>query len=419
MPGRVHVIGAGLAGLAAAVRLAAAGCAVSLYEGGQQAGGRCRSYFDRELGCRIDNGNHLLLSGNRAELAYLDEIGARSSMLTAPEPTVPFFDFASGQRWTLRLSRGRVPWWIFAADRRVPGTKASDYLAALRLPFAAPSATVAQCLGTPRRLYERLWEPFAVAALNTETEAGSAQLLWSVVRRTFGRGGTACVPMVPAAGLSESFVDPALAFLHAHGADVRFGQLLRQIRFDASRVSALTFADAIVELGPGDTIVLAVPPAIAAGLLPEIAVPSEHRAIVNAHYRLSTGEQTDFGLGVIGGLAQWIFQKRGVVSVTISAAEALIDRSAEDLAAAIWRDVSLALSLPVLPIPPARIVKERRATFAATPAQQARRPGTRTHWSNLMLAGDWTATGLPATIEGAVISGHRAAAAARVLASAR
>ena len=96
MPGRVHVIGAGLAGLAAAVRLAAAGIPVNLYEGGPQAGGRCRSYFDRELGCRIDNGNHLLLSGNQAALAYLGEIGARTTMLTAPGPEVPFYDAATG-----------------------------------------------------------------------------------------------------------------------------------------------------------------------------------------------------------------------------------------------------------------------------------------------------------------------------------
>src|SRR5271157_3455480 len=118
MPNRVHVIGAGLAGLAAAIRLSAAGHPVSLYESGQHAGGRCRSYFDRELGCRIDNGNHLLLSGNRAALAYLSEIGARTTMLTAPEPSFPFCDLGSGKHWTLRLNRGRLPWWIFAADRR-------------------------------------------------------------------------------------------------------------------------------------------------------------------------------------------------------------------------------------------------------------------------------------------------------------
>jgi squalene-associated FAD-dependent desaturase len=411
MLGRVHVIGAGLAGLAAAVRLSAAGRQVRLYESGQHAGGRCRSYFDRELGCRIDNGNHLLLSGNQAALAYLSEIGARATMLTAPAPAVAFYDIRSGERWTLRLNRGRVPWWLFDAGRRVPETRAADYLAALRLPFAPADATVERCLGGPRRLYERLWEPFSVAALNTEAKAGSARLVWAVVRRTFGRGGGACVPMVPETGLSESFVDPAMAFLGAHAAEVRFGQLLRQIRFDGSRAHALVFADAAVELGPDDAVVIAVPPWIAAGLLPEIVVPTEHRAIVNAHYRLPSGEQTDFGLGIIGGLAQWIFRKRDVVSVTISAADALVDRDAAELAAAIWHDVSAALALLAAAPPPWRIVKERRATFAATPAQHARRPGTHTRWSNLVLAGDWTATGLPATIEGAVLSGQRAAAA--------
>ncbi|HUN51319.1 MAG TPA: hydroxysqualene dehydroxylase HpnE [Candidatus Sulfotelmatobacter sp.] len=411
MPGRVHVIGAGLAGLAAGVRLAARGRAVSLYEGGQHAGGRCRSYFDRELDCRIDNGNHLLLSGNHAALAYLDEIGARASMLTAAEPAFDFCDLRNGTRWTLRLNRGRFPAWVFAAGRRVPGTRVTDYLAALRLPLASANASAQACLGTPRLLHERLWEPFCVAALNTEAAAGSARLVWAVVRETFGRGGGACVPMVPEMGLSESFVDPALARLRSAGAAIHFGQLLRQIRFQRSRVEALVFGDSTVEIGPEDAVVLAVPPTSAAGLLPGVTMPTEHRAIVNAHYRLPSGAASDFGLGLVGGLAQWVFRKRDVISVTISAADAIVDRSAEDLAAAIWRDVGAALALPAAPMPRWRIVKERRATFAATPAQDARRPGPRTRWSNLLLAGDWTATGLPATIEGAVRSGHRAAAA--------
>src|SRR5262249_34183200 len=141
---------------------------------------------------------------------------------------------------------------------------------------------------------------------------------------------------------------------------------------------------------------------------PGLRAPDQHRAIVNAHYRLAVEDRPRF-VGLIGGMAEWVFPKRDVVSVTISAADWCVDRPAEDLARDIWADVRRALILPNAPLPPWRILKEKRATFAATPEQNARRPGPAGPLRNLWLAGDWTQTGLPATIEGAVRSGHRAA----------
>ena len=410
MDGTVHVIGAGLAGLAAAVRLTAAGRRVAVHEAGDHAGGRCRSYFDATLGCRLDNGNHLVLSGNRRTLAYLDLIGARASLVGPGEARFPFVDLASGTRWVLRPNRGRLPWWLLRGDRRVPGTRAADYLAPWRLLSADPGDTVATRLDASRVLYKRLWEPLAIAALNTAPEDGSARLLWRILRLTLGAGGGACRPMVPAEGLSESFVDPALARL---GGAVRFGRRLRELTLDGGVVRELRFVGDTIALAPVDRVVLAVPPAIAAGLLPGITAPDQFRAIVNAHYRIAAPRDpalagADF-IGVVGGLAEWVFVKPGVVSVTISAADRLVDQPADALAATIWRDVARALALPETPLPPWRIVKERRATFAACPDQLARRPGATTAWRNLLLAGDWTRTGLPATIEGAIDSGLRAA----------
>src|SRR6266404_5492128 len=131
--GIVHIVGAGLAGLAAAVRLAGAGRKVVLHEASGHAGGRCRSYFDTELGCRIDNGNHLLLSGNHAALDYLERVGALGTLEGPSKAIFPFIDAATGQRWTVEPNRGPVPWWILQENRRVPGSRATDYLAALAL----------------------------------------------------------------------------------------------------------------------------------------------------------------------------------------------------------------------------------------------------------------------------------------------
>ncbi len=402
----VHVIGAGLAGLSAAVALTQAGWRATLYEAGPAAGGRCRSYFDRGLGCRIDNGNHLLLSGNTATMAYLRTIGATDSLHGPDVPLFPFIDLSSGERWTLRPSRGRLPWWIFSPARRVPGTGWRDYLALLALRRAGPADTVADVFAHGA-LYRRLLEPLAVAALNTPAETGLAHLLGAVVTETLMRGGGACVPLFPRQGLSESLVDPALSWLAARGGALFTGRRIAALRLADGAVAALETPDGPVSLA-GDAVVLAVPPWVAADLLPGLTVPDAFEAILNVHFRVGADPGAAGFLGAVGGTAEWIFVKPGIVSVTVSAANRLVDLPAEAIAARVWSDVRAALGLPE-PMPPMRVVKEKRATFAATAAQQARRPGPGTALRNLALAGDWTATGLPATIEGAIRSGRAAA----------
>jgi hydroxysqualene dehydroxylase len=400
----VHVIGAGLAGLSAAVALSQAGRTVTVLEAGPAAGGRCRSYFDRELGLRIDNGNHLLLSGNRAAFAYIDAIGARQTLAMPEEPVFPFIDLGSGEAWTLRPNPGRIPWWILSREHRVPGTRAFDYLALRRLLRARGEVTVAASLRHDT-LYRRLVEPLAIAALNTPPDAGLAHLLGAVVRETLMRGGDACIPVFPREGLSESLIEPAVTWLRAHGSEMLFGRRVASLRVSGSRVTGLDMTDSAL---PAEAVVLAVPPSVAADLLPGLAAPAEFQAILNIHFRVDADPGPAGFFGLIGGTAEWVFVKRGHVSVTISAANRIVDQGAETIAAAVWPDVQAALGLKG-PMPPWRVVKERRATIAATAAQERLRPGARTELANLALAGDWTATGLPATIEGAIRSGRTAA----------
>jgi hypothetical protein len=165
-----------------------------------------------------------------------------------------------------------------------------------------------------------------------------------------------------------------------------------------------------------DAVVLAVPPWAVKDLIPTMTAPNEFRAIVNAHFKIPAPISFGNGgapaiLGVIGGTAEWIFSFPDRISVTVSGADAIVDQDREALAARIWADVRNALGMEA-PMPVWQIVKEKRATFAATPAQDARRPPAKTGWPNLFLAGDWVQTGLPATIEGALRSGETAAALA-------
>ena len=290
----------------------------------------------------------------------------------------------------------------------MPGTSARDYLSLLRLLRAAPGATIGELLDCKGPLYERLLEPFLLAALNTEPQESSAALAGAVIRETLIAGGRSFHPLFARDGLSAAFIDPALQFVEANGGTVAFGQRLRAFTFDAGRITGLDFGDVSVTLSPGDAVVLAVPPVVAASLIPGLSTPTEFRAIVNAHFRLDPPAGLAPMTGVVNGMVEWLFVFPDRLSVTISSADRLLDTPREELAARIWQDVAKIAGIAG-PLPPWQIVRERRATFAAVPAENAKRPGTRTDWKNLFLAGDWIATGLPATIEGAIRSGNRAA----------
>ncbi len=415
LTGTIHIVGAGLAGLAAAVRMAQSGRRVVLYESAGQAGGRCRSYHDTALDRRIDNGNHLLFSGNHAAMGYLQAIGAADSLDGPERAEFPFLDLASGESWTVRLDRGRVQWGLLSAQRRIPGTTVLDYLGGIKFLLAGASKTVAECFDTARPMYRRFWEPLAVAALNTRGDEGAARLLWPVLRDTFGKGEAASRPRYVRNGLSESFIDPALRLLEDQHSKVHFNSRLKSISFQGRAVSGLDFGDGVTPFAADDVAILALPPWIVSDLMPDIKVPGETRAIVNGHFLLPHSISDWAPMGLIGGTAQWLFARGDVASVTVSAADDLVNEAAETIAEKIWPEITRALNLGDTQLGRYRIVKEKRATFAQTPDQVARRPDTHTGYKNLFLAGDWTNTGLPATIEGAIRSGNSAADAARRL----
>ena len=402
----VHVVGAGLAGLSAAVELTARGVPVTLSEAAPQAGGRCRSYHDAQLGMDIDNGNHLVLSGNHAVVAYLARIGASDRLRGPDEAVFEFADAASGERWAVRPSMGAVPWWLFDPARRVPGTGVADYarLAPLLRPRAG--ARVGEIVPTRGPLWDRLIDPLLLAALNTDAARGSAKLAGAVVRETMARGGRAYRPMIAHPTLAAAFVDPALAWLAERGVNLRTRRL-RALTFE-EQVTGLDFGDGVVLLGEGDAVVLAVPAPVAPTLVPGLTAPTEFRAIVSAHFAVPPPRGMSPMLGLTNATVEWIFAFPDRISVTISAADRLLDVDRAELAATLWAEVASVLGLPAA-LPRWQLVKERRATFAATPEQDALRPGARTQWRNLVLAGDWTQTGLPATIEGAIRSGVTAA----------
>lgn len=395
-----------MAGLSAAVELAREGWKVALTDSAAQAGGRCRSYHDPQLGRVIDNGNHLVLAGNQAVARYLATIGASGRIVGPASAAFDFVDLADGARWTVRPNDGPVPWWLFDAKRRVPGTGIAPYAALARLLMGRKADRVSDRIGLSGPLARRLIDPVLLSALNTDPREGSARLAAAVVKGSLARGGRASAPRIAEPTLAAAFVDPALAWLALRGCTLSLGTRLRTLVSEGDRITGLDFGAGVEPVhGP---VILAVPPWVAQSLIPGLSAPTEFRAIVNAHFAYAPPPGTPSMIGVIGGTAEWVFAFEDRISVTVSGADRLVDHDREALARTFWAEIAAIHNLPT-ELPPWQIVKEKRATFAATPEQDARRPGPVTRYRNLFLAGDWTQTGLPATIEGAIRSGETAA----------
>ncbi|MCQ4162298.1 FAD-dependent oxidoreductase [Roseomonas sp. GC11] len=400
----LHVVGAGVAGLAAALLASrpggrAARCVV-LHEASPAAGGRARALPDG-----TDNGTHALLGANPAALGFLAEIGAREAWVEPEGETLPVHDLAGGGLRRVALSPAG---WRDPA-RRPPGLGAGGLLALLRAALPGRHSTVAEAFARHPALLRHFVEPLTLAALNTAPEEAGLRRLGAVLRRMARPGG--CRLYVARRGLGPDLVHPALETLARRGVVFRPGRRLRELERAGGRATALGFGGTPLPLGEADRVILALPPWEAARLLPGLRVPALHRPILNLHFEHATGAGPRF-VGLLGGLAQWMLVRPGMVSVTISAATGLLAESAESLGPRIWAELREAARAAGLPgpwpeeAPPCRLVKEHRATPAHLPDQPA--PPPLRPLRNLALAGDWMDPTLPATLEAAIRSGRRA-----------
>ncbi|BAT59608.1 hypothetical protein GJW-30_1_02141 [Variibacter gotjawalensis] len=409
MPSTVHIIGAGLAGLAAAIRLQENGYRTIVHEATGHVGGRCRSFYDAATDLVIDNGNHLLLSANHAVLEYARTLGTEDRLSGPAKPDFDFYDLKSNLHWKLRISPGRIPWWVFDPKSRVPGTTTVDYLKLVPLLMSSSDKPLADVIPTSGVLYERLIQPLMLAALNVDPKTGSSALAAQVVRETLAAGGQQCRPLIASTGLSDVLIEPAVARITEGHGEVRMRHELRRILHEGDRATALDFGENTILLEGDDAVVVAVPAYAAATLIPGLNVPTDMRPILNVHFAIKPPKGVSQLIGVVNATTEWIFAFPNRLSVTVSGAERLMAEPREQLAEAIWQEVAAVTGLTGTPMPRWQIVRERRATFASIPAENAKRPGTATRWKNVALAGDFTQTGLPATLEGATRSGNRAA----------
>jgi squalene-associated FAD-dependent desaturase len=423
----VIVIGAGFAGLSAATALAERGVSVLVLEARPSLGGRATAFTDPATGQRVDNGQHVLTGAYRETFRFLRRLGTDGDVRLQPGLSVDIIDRA-GRASRLACPPVPAPLHLLLGALRWDAIGWKDVKALARMRSgggtASPSATVRAWLeqqGQTPRLIELLWEPLAVAALNQSIDQAAAPMFRAVLTRTFTRDRRDSALGLLLRRLDELYAVPSKALIERRGGEVRLNAPARvsadgslgpvRVKDETFHARALICATAWYSLAA----VFEGRPAALAGVI-EAAESTQASPIVTVNLWFDRTVTSSAFVGLPGRTMQWVFDTRSLLgdssshlSLVSSGAEAIVGRSNQEI-------IDLAFGELASAIPRAReavlqravVVREKRATFSVAPDQPPR-PPTATGVPGLFLAGDWIDTGLPATIEGAVVSGHAAA----------
>ncbi len=437
----VIIVGAGFAGLSAGTLLADRGATVTVLDARPQLGGRATAFVDRHTGELVDNGQHVLFGCYWETLDFLRRIDALGNVRMQPSMEVAYLD-TDGRRSVLRCPALPSPLNLLAAVLDWDAMPWRDRVAAMKLAgplhrarrellqtgkvSAVPPGTVTEWLaahGQRRRLRDWLWEPLAVAALNQSPDLAAAAPFVRVLAQMFGPDPTAASLVLPLKPLHQMYAEPARDFILARGGTVRLNALARVVvehgvvrgvevrgeRIDAPHVVlAVPWFALRTVFGPGPPRELE--PVIAA------ASATDSMPIVTVNLWYDRRVMDEVFVGLPGREMQWVFDKRlafggdaSHLSLVSSGATRLAALAAEELTSLAAAEIEQALPRARgATLVRATVIREKQATFSLAPGQPVR-PGAGTLVEGLHLAGDWTDTGLPGTIESAVVSGHAAA----------
>tara|TARA_B100000686_G_scaffold341740_1_gene419602 strand:- start:2787 stop:4055 length:1269 start_codon:yes stop_codon:yes gene_type:complete len=412
----IHIIGAGLAGLSCAINLLKENNKkIILYEATALLGGRCRSYVDKDLKCKLDNGNHLIIKAYKNTFNYLKQIKATERLIANDKTFYPFFDIKKLEVWDVKPFSFFLPWWILFSSCRPKNVSILDFIKSLKLIFAKKNETVANLLEKNTNIYNKFWKPFTIAVLNTHPNEASARLLRKIIIKILFFSKNPLQPFVVKNSLEDSLINPAIKKILKQGGRIKFNARLKKIKFKNNLANEMVFNDNSIKISENESVVLAVTPNIASKILPNLKTPKKTNCILNIHFKLSKKHkeikirQGSFFIGVIGGTVDWIFKKKNILSITISAANYLNSLNNNDISNLVWEDVKKVFNLKTCEKPKYKIIREKMATFVQSPKELFRKPSMHTKYKNIYLAGDWIDTGLPATIEGAITSGYNVA----------
>jgi squalene synthase HpnD len=434
-PKKIVVLGAGYAGLAAANELILRGHDVTLIEGRALLGGRAHSFVDTKSGLTLDNGQHILMGCYYETLDLLRQLGVNDRLYSPPRMEVPF---ASEKGRSLLSATAPDPLHLLSALLGYKELSTADKFAAIKLALRMrcgqePDAheTVETWMKrwkqTPN-LIRALWEPLCIAALNEPVATASAQLFATVIRRSFLGGVADSSILLSRVGLSDLFAPEVKRLLEMSCGTLRVQSPVTSLRFEGTALREIKFGDGS-SLQP-EAVVSALPWHVLRGLLPAESKLAQacgqiHDApIVSLHLWLDRPILHEPFIGLLDSPVHWVFsrdhihganpvgQEGHIITAVVSGARDLVEKTGAELEELTLKELARFLPEAVgVKVLHRMVYKSRSATFAATPETEPLRPDATTEWSNFWLAGDWTNTGLPATIEGAIVSGNRAARA--------
>ena len=431
MAKRVVIIGGGFSGLAAGVALSGSGHHVLLLERRGHLGGRAYSFTDSKTGNEIDNGQHLFMQCYHHTISFLDEIGCLDKLKFQNKPHIEFLD---KQGWdAFECPAFPSPLHVLAGLFGMRGLTIGDKLRALKVGRALRLHTQNHFtveewldrLGQSDNIRRRFWYPMAIATLNESPKLASSAMMRVVLQEAFSGDRTGSNIGVARVGLSDLYTEGARSYIESHGGEVRTGAQVNRLMIEGNRVVSAEIregetveADYFISAVTHDALLPMLPADLCEGEFAGLRqLGSSPIVSINLWFDRPVIDREFVGL--LGTRIQWLFNKDAIlgsgtgsnhIALIISAArefvnwtrEALVEMALSDLNELLPESRSARLRHSV-------IVKERDATISHTVESDSLRLGPRTSLSNLILAGDWTNTGLPATIESAVLSGHLAA----------
>ncbi len=418
------VIGGGFAGLSAAVYLSEKNHNVTLLESSPKLGGRAFSLLNPETGSHYDNGQHIMMGCYHETLAFLSLINA-SHLLEKPDSLSINFVKKRGGIYKLSASSHHYPFNLikallnFRALRFRSRIKIIDLFLDLVCCYSCDlkGKTVKEWLLDKRQTDEAIrdfWGIIAIGALNTEIERASAPIFASILKRIFFDGAESSAIILAKSGLSELYVNPSLDYLHVKGAEVKLSE--RVIKFETVQekiTKVITNRSAYENF---DYVISAVPSfslkrILESSSIENVRIPDlEYSSILNVHLWLSENPFSESFYGFLDGEIHWLFNHGSHISLTISGAGRYNDMPEEKILEIIYSDLEIFFTIfkPSL-VTEFKIIKEKRATFIPDMKSIESRSNIKSEIKNLILAGDWTDTELPSTIESAVLSGRIAA----------
>ena len=402
-----YIIGAGISGLSSACYAKNNNQNVKLFESSTNAGGRCRSYYDKSLNIEIDNGNHLVLSANENFLDICKLINS-SNTIESFGPNFNFYDLKKKKNWSLQISNKYFPFWILNKKNRVPDTDLKDYLSLLKIFNVNINHSVSDLFLNSGNLYKSFWEPLTLGILNTECENASAFLLTNVIKKSFLKGRDFCQIIQPKKNWNETLITPMLEYLKKNSVFIKYKSILKSLEINNNIITKLNFNNNEILINKEDKIILCLPPNSLNKIMPQIDLPKEFNTILNIHFKLDKNiiDRLKFPiLGMLNSVTHWVFLKKNYISITISSANKYNDFDSEKIAKLVWNEISQGLGISEINIPNFKVLREKKATYQQSPQNYKLIQKINSLPLNLRLAGDWTEKYLPSTIESSILSG--------------